>query len=75
LPGDGRRARTSDRASLSSVACGATFGAYAAKVTIVRLKRFPVPLLPIAGGLLFTVLLVVWWTSALWLFRTIDASF
>jgi hypothetical protein len=44
-------------------------------VTIVRLRRFPVPVLPIAGGLLFTVLLVVWWTSALWFFRTIDTSF
>ena len=29
----------------------AFFGAYAAKVTIVRLKRFPGPTLPIAGGL------------------------
>ena len=35
----------------------------------------PVPVLPIAGGLLFTVLLVVWWTSALWFFRTIDTGF
>ena len=31
--------------------------------------------LPIAGGLLFTVLLVVWWTSALWFLRTIDTGF
>ena len=44
-------------------------------MTIVRLKRFPVLVLPLAGGLLFTVLLVVWWTSSLWFFRTIDSGF
>src|SRR6185312_7842634 len=44
------------------------YGAYAAKVTIVRLRRFPVPVLPIAGGLLFAVLIGVWYTSAVWLF-------
>jgi hypothetical protein len=58
-----------------SLAGSAFFGAYVAKVTIVKLKRFPTLVLPIAGGLLFTVLLVVWWTSALWFFRTIDTSF
>ena len=44
----------------------AFFGAYAAKVTIVRLRRFPRPVLPIAGGLLFAVLLGIWYTSAVW---------
>ena len=53
----------------------AFFGAYAAKVTIVELKRFPVLVLPIAGALLFTFLLLVWWTSSLWFFRTIDTGF
>jgi len=47
----------------------AFFGAFAAKVTIVRLHRFPRPVLPIAGGLLFAVLIAVWYTSALWLYR------
>jgi mono/diheme cytochrome c family protein len=46
----------------------AVYGGYAAKVTIVRLRRFPVPVLPIAGGVLFAVLIGVWWTSALWLY-------
>jgi uncharacterized protein DUF6529 len=68
--------RTGDnRVLLHSLVGSAFFGAYAAKVTIVRLRRFPVPVLPIAGGALFTVLLVVWWTSALWFFRTIDTGF
>ena len=45
------------------------FGAFAAKVTIVRLHRFPRPVLPVAGGLLFAVLIGVWYTSAVWLYR------
>jgi len=47
----------------------AVFGAFAAKVTIVRMHRFPRPVLPVAGGLLFAVLIGVWYTSALWLYR------
>ena len=46
----------------------AVYGAYAAKVTIVRLRRFPVPVLPIAGGTLFAVLIGLWYTSAVWLY-------
>jgi mono/diheme cytochrome c family protein len=46
----------------------AVYGAFAAKVTIVRLKRFPAPVLPVAGGLLFAVLIGVWYTSAAWLY-------
>jgi Family of unknown function (DUF6529) len=59
------------RAYAHSLLGSAFFGAYAAKVTIVRLKRFPVLVLPLAGGLLFAVLLVVWWTSSLWFFREV----
>jgi hypothetical protein len=62
------------RSHVHSLLGSAFFGAFAAKVTIVKLKRFPLPVLPIAGGFLFTVLLVVWWTSSLWFFRTIDAG-
>jgi mono/diheme cytochrome c family protein len=46
----------------------AVYGAFAAKVTIVRLRRFPMPVLPVAGGLLFAVLIGAWYTSALWLY-------
>ena len=63
------------RAYAHSLLGSAFFGAYAAKVTIVELRRFPVPVLPIAGGILFTVLLVVWLTSSLWFFRTVDTGF
>jgi mono/diheme cytochrome c family protein len=47
----------------------AVYGAFAAKVTIVRLHRFPRPVLPVAGGLLFAFLIAIWYTSALWLYR------
>jgi mono/diheme cytochrome c family protein len=46
----------------------AVYGAFAAKVTIVRLHRFAAPVLPIAGGLLFAVLVGVWYTSSVWLY-------
>jgi mono/diheme cytochrome c family protein len=52
----------------------AVYGAFAAKVTIVRLHRFPRPVLPIAGGLLFAVLIGVWWTSAFWLYSRNTAA-
>ena len=44
------------------------YGAFAAKVTIVRLHRFPRLVLPLAGGVLFAVLIGVWYTSAVWLY-------
>jgi mono/diheme cytochrome c family protein len=46
----------------------AVYGGYAAKVTIVKLRRFPTPVLPIAGGTLFALLIAVWLTSAYWLY-------
>lgn len=45
------------------------YGAYASKITIVRLRRFPGHTLPIAGGLVFAMLIGVWYTSAVWLYR------
>src|SRR6476619_6358767 len=48
----------------------AVYGAFAAKVTIVRLHRFPRPVLPIAGALLFATLIGVWYTSAVWLYTS-----
>ena len=45
------------------------YGAFAAKVTIVRLHQFPKITLPLAGGALFAILVGVWYTSALWLYN------
>lgn len=44
----------------------AFYGAFAAKVVIVRAKGLPGLALPLAGGLLFAVLVAVWLTSGLW---------
>jgi hypothetical protein len=44
----------------------AFYGAFAAKVVIVRSRELPGPALPIAGGLTFAVLIAVWYTSAAW---------
>src|SRR5919199_702522 len=57
----------------SLLGCG-VYGAYASKVTIVRLHRFPKPVLPLAGGLLFAILIAIWYTSALWLYRQDTAA-
>src|SRR5919206_1222969 len=57
----------------SLLGCG-VYGAYASKVTIVRLHRFPRPGLPLAGGLLFAALIAVWYTSALWLYSRNTAA-
>jgi ABC-type uncharacterized transport system permease subunit len=45
------------------------YGAFAAKIVIVRSKNLPGWALPLAGGVLFTALMVVWLTSSFWFFR------
>jgi uncharacterized protein DUF6529 len=42
------------------------YGAFAAKVVVVRSHSLPGWSLPVAGGLVFTVLVAVWLTSGLW---------
>jgi len=42
------------------------YGAFAAKVTVVRSRNLPGVALPIAGGLVFTLLVAVWLTSGFW---------
>ena len=44
----------------------AVYGAFAAKVTIVRSKGLPGLALPVAGGIMFAVLVGAWLTSAYW---------
>ncbi|MFG2575551.1 DUF6529 family protein [Streptomyces sp. NPDC048481] len=50
------------------------FGAFSAKMLLLRRERLPGLLLPIVGGLVFTVLTVIWLTSALWFFRTFGVT-
>lgn len=63
------------RVVVHSLAGCAFYGAFVAKVLIVRMKRYPVWVIPTAGGLLFTALITIWYTSALWFFTTIDSGF
>ncbi|MFJ4789358.1 DUF6529 family protein [Streptomyces sp. NPDC088794] len=50
------------------------FGAFSAKMLLLRSERLPGWLLPLVGGLVFTALTVLWLTSALWFFRTFGVT-
>jgi hypothetical protein len=50
------------------------FGAFSAKMLLLRAERLPGWLLPIVGGLVFTALTVLWLTSAWWFFRTVGVT-
>ena len=52
----------------------AVYGAFTAKVLIVRMHRFPGWVLPLAGSLLFVAIFGAWYESALWFFRTVDTG-
>jgi hypothetical protein len=59
----------STRVLVHSIAGCFFFGAFAAKVVVVESNRLPRLALPVAGGLLFSAIVVVWYTSAFWFFR------
>ena len=54
------------RVLVHSILGCAFYGAFAAKVVIVRSPKLPGFALPLAGGLLFSLLVGVWLTSGLW---------
>ena len=58
----------SARTLIHSVAGCALYGAFAAKVLFVHTRGLPRWALPATGALLLTAVVVVWLTSALWLF-------
>ena len=57
------------RVAVHSVAGCFFYGAFAAKVLIVRSRRLPGWALPLAGGLLVTLIAAMWYSSALWYFN------
>jgi Family of unknown function (DUF6529) len=57
---------TSARVLIHSTLGCLFYGAFAAKVLIVRSRNLPGSALPLAGGLVFVVLVYIWLTSALW---------
>jgi hypothetical protein len=59
---------TPARAAVHSIAGCFFYGAFAAKVLVVRSRRLPGRLLPVVGGALVTAVAVIWYTSALWFF-------
>ena len=58
----------SPRVLIHSLLGSTLYGAVVAKVLVVRSTRFATWVLPVAGGLLFSILLGLWLTSALWFF-------
>ncbi|MEW2050880.1 DUF6529 family protein [Streptomyces sp. NPDC005476] len=50
------------------------FGAFSAKMLLLRSERLPGWLLPLVGGLVLAVLTIIWLTSALWFFRTFGVT-
>ena len=57
---------TTTRVLIHSLLGCAFYGAFAAKVVIVRSHALPGAALPIAGGVVFTIFVAVWLTSGLW---------
>jgi hypothetical protein len=60
---------TSLRVAVHSVAGCLFYGAFTAKVLLVRSRRLPGWALPAAGGMLAIVVGVLWYTSALWYYN------
>ena len=58
----------SPRLAVHSLAGCFLYGAFAAKILLVRSRRLPGWALPVAGGMLVTVVVVLWYTAALWYF-------
>ena len=49
------------------------YGAFAAKVIVVRSRRLPGWVLPVAGGTMLTLVVVLWYSAALWYFNGFDS--
>ena len=62
------------RVLVHSIAGCALYGAYVTKISFVRMDQLPRAALPIAGGLTFAVLVVIWLTSSLWFFTAMPSS-
>ena len=63
-------ATDSTRTLIHSVAGCLFYGVFAAKMLSLRLRGLPGWALPVLGGLLVTLLVVVWFSSAFWYFTS-----
>jgi plastocyanin len=63
-----------DRRVLVHALAGCFFyGAFAAKIVVVRSKRLPGWTLPAAGGTLITIVVVLWYSAALWYYNDFNS--
>jgi hypothetical protein len=60
---------TSARVAVHGLAGCFFYGAFVAKVLLVRTRRLPGWVLPAAGGILATVVALLWYSSALWFYN------
>ena len=50
------------------------YGAFVAKILALKMRRMPGWALPVLGGLVFSAIIGLWLTSALWFFRNVGVS-
>jgi hypothetical protein len=63
------------RTLVHSVAGTLFFGAFTVKMLGLRRDGLPGWALPVLGGVVFTLLVALWWTSSLWFFTTFGVRF
>jgi plastocyanin len=61
------------RTVVHSIAGCFFYGAFAAKVIVVRSRRLPGWALPVAGGTMVALVVVLWYSAALWYFNNFDS--
>ena len=59
------------RVAVHSVVGTFIYGVFAAKMLVIREKGYPHWVLPVAGGAMATMLVVLWATSGLWYFTNV----
>ncbi|MFJ9822881.1 DUF6529 family protein [Streptomyces sp. NPDC101160] len=64
---------TDARTALHSLSGCFLYGAFVAKVNVVRHRRLPGWALPVAGGALVLAIALLWYTAALWYLNGADA--
>ena len=63
------------RVAAHSVAGSFVYGVFAAKILILRGRRYPGWVLPVVGGAVAVLLVTLWFTSAYWYFTSVRFGF
>jgi Family of unknown function (DUF6529) len=66
---------TSLRVAIHSIVGSTLYGAFAAKILILKSHRYPGWVLPTAGGLVAGLLATLWLTSSFWYFTNVQFGF